>query len=163
MGTPKGLLSWGGRPLLSAHVEAAHAAGLRVRVVLGAADDAHRSVLPADVEVVHNLRWAETDMAESVALGLEGLAAALVMPVDTPVPRPDTLRRLADQPGCAVPTWQGRDGHPVRVARMPRVRWPPEGRLDAWLREAPRVPVDDPAVAGNLNTPESLRTWLPGR
>lgn len=163
MGRPKGLLPWGDRSLLRAHVDAGHAAGLCVRVVLGAGLEAHRAVLPPGVTVVENPRWAETDMAESVALGAAGLRQVLVLPVDTPVVRVDTLRQLAAAGGCAVPTWEGRDGHPVRVALRPGEDWHPALRLDVRLRDARRIPVDDPAVTGNLNTPEAVRAWRGAR
>jgi len=94
-------------------------------------------------------------MAVSVELALDGVTDALVTPVDTAPPSPATLRTLLAAPGACVPTFDGRDGHPVRT-RGPY----PGGRLDRYLRGAPRVPVSDPYCLVNLNDPEALRAWI---
>ena len=154
MGAPKGLLEVGGRSLLRAHVDAAMAAGLAVRVVLGFRADAHRAVLPAGVVVFENAAWAVTSMGESLALALEPGLRALVTPVDVPPARVATLARLLEGEGDAVPTHGGRDGHPVRL-EPPH----PSGRLDTRLVGARRVLVDDPDVLRNLNTPADWVAW----
>lgn len=159
MGAPKGLLRLDGRPLILAHIAAFEAAGLSVRVVLGAHADAYRAVLPDGVEVVENPAWATTDMAASLAIGLGGLARALVHPVDVPPPAADTLRALLALPGDAVPTWAGSPGHPVRLDGP----LAPGQRLDARLAGARRVAVADPDCVRNLNTPGEWAAFLDGR
>lgn len=153
MGTPKGLLDVAGTPLLVAHVAAARAAGLAVRVVLGSRAEDHQRVLPAGVDVVLNPAWATTGMAESLALALVD-GPCLVTPVDVPPPRAATLRALLEGAGDAVPTWSGEDGHPVRLD-PPH----PPGRLDVRLRGARRLPVEDPEILYNLNTPADWAAW----
>jgi CTP:molybdopterin cytidylyltransferase MocA len=155
MGTSKGLLDIGGVSLLRAHTDAFSALGIPSRVVLGTSVPEHLRVLPTGVSVVWNARWANTDMAVSVELGLDGLSDALVTPVDAAPPSPATLRALLDASGACVPTFDGRDGHPVRVRGPYR-----GGRLDLCLRDAPRVPVPDPHCLVNLNDPAALRAWL---
>lgn len=157
MGAPKGLLDVGGIALLRAHVEAFATVGLATVVVLGPRLAEHVAALPAGVRVVWNPRWADTDMSGSAFLALKDLGVALVTPVDAPPAREETLRRLLAAPGDAVPTWQGRDGHPVRLAPPHRA-----GRLDLRLAAAPRIPVDDPACVLNLNTPEAWAAWRAG-
>jgi molybdenum cofactor cytidylyltransferase len=154
MGTPKALLVHDRRPLVRAHVESFAALGLRVTVVVGAHAAAVRAVLPEGVRVVENPAWASTDPAESAALGLAGLGAALLTPVDVPPAGPSDLRALIDASGPAVLTWQGVDGHPVRLD-------PPHPmlRLDVRLRGALRVPSGDPARVLNLNTPAEWAAW----
>lgn len=162
MGTPKGLLDLGGVPLLRAHVDAFAAAGLDTTVVLGPHAAAHLAVLPAGTRVVLNLRWDRTEMADSAAMGLVDLGDVLLTPVDAPPAAPETLRRLLAVEGTAVPAWDGRDGHPVRLA-APH----PPGRLDARLAGAVRVPVEDPDCVANLNRPEDweafVRAWTAKR
>ena len=158
MGRPKGLEPVDGEPMLRLHVAAAHAAGLRARVVLGAASSAHLRVLPPGVEIVWNPRAARTDMATSAALGLEGLPWALLTPVDVPPAHPDTLRALLDHPGPCVPVYGGQGGHPVRVHARDDGQHPAE-RLDHRLRDAARIHVGDPAVVRDLDTPEAWAAW----
>jgi CTP:molybdopterin cytidylyltransferase MocA len=154
MGRPKGLLDVDGVPLLRAHVDAFRAAGLRVVVVLGARAEAHRAVLPPEARVVVNEAWASTEMSDSAALGLAGLDVVLLTPVDAPPARPETIAALLATPGPAVPTFEGREGHPVKL-----VGPHPPGRLDARLGAAARVPVDDPDCVRNLNTPADWEAW----
>lgn len=158
MGRPKGLLLLDGVPLLRAHVDAFRRAGLPVTVVLGSAASAHVATLPAGVHVVYNPRWHETDMAASAALALRDAGEVLLTPVDVPPARPETIARLLEGVGAAVPTWGGRPGHPIRLpAPHPAVR------LETRVATARHVPVDDPDCVRNLNRPEDWATWLAER
>lgn len=158
MGQPKALLLVDGIPLVNLHVARLRACGLRVTVVLGARASDIAAVLPDDVSRCVNLDWERSGPAESAALALAGLGPTVVTPVDVPPARPLDLRRLLEAPGPAVLTWRGQDGHPVRLD-------PPHGaeRLDRRLRDALRIPVDDPARILNLNTPDEFFAWLNGR
>lgn len=155
MGEPKGLLRLDGTPLVRAHVEAFARFGLATVVVLGPRLADHLAVLPPGTRATWNPRWEETDMATSAWLALRDLDVVLVTPVDTPPPSPETLKALLATPGAAVPTWQGRPGHPVKLL-------PPHplARLDARLAGAVHVPVEDPDCARNLNTPEAWAGWV---
>lgn len=154
----KGLRLVDGAPLLLHHVHAFSMFNIYPRVVLGCEAAAHAAILPSDVEVVYNLRWAETDMAESVAIGLDGMGVVLLTPVDAPPAQPDTLRALLAATGDCVPTWDHQPGHPVRL-EPPH----PFGRLDVRLAHARRVPVSDPCCIRNLNTPADWDAWLAAR
>lgn len=77
MGRPKGLLERDGTPLLRLHVEAFEAAGLPVRVVLGAEAERHRAVLPATVQILVNPSWKETGPSESAALKIMGCGCSI--------------------------------------------------------------------------------------
>jgi CTP:molybdopterin cytidylyltransferase MocA len=158
MGRPKGLLPVAGVPLLRAHVDVFQAAGLPVTVVLGAAAEEHRGVLPPGVLVRVNERWAETEMLDSLMLALPPAAVALVTPVDCPPVKHETLARLLAV-GCdAVPAFAGRPGHPVRL-QPPH---PVHLRLDLRLARARAVPVDDPDCTLNFNEPADWVAWAGG-
>ncbi len=100
------------------------------------------------------------------------IRGVFVLPVDVPAPRAEVLTRLSAalaEPGSAVaaiPTHQGRHGHPVYVSwdflemRVLRVAPSPDDRLDRLIgRERVEVPVDDPGVLVNLNTAQDFEDW----
>lgn len=157
MGRPKALLDVGGEPLIVRHVGVFLAMRLPVRVVLGGHGEAIAAVLPAEVERVWNVDWAATAMSDSARLGVAGLGAALVMPVDLPPPEAATILALLACEGDAVVQFAGQDGHPVRIDGGF------EGRLDARLRAAARISVADPSCVLNLNTPEQWAAWRHSR
>ncbi len=89
-----------------------------------------------------------------------------VLPVDVPAPLPDVFNALAGA-AVAVPTCAGKSGHPVYLSSewIERVLLPVAGRRDGRLDELIRpdalhVPVTDPSVTVNLNTPDDVATWL---
>lgn len=158
MGHPKGLLPLDGAPLILRHLARLREAGCALRVVLGGHADAYRAVLPADVDVVYNPDWAESDMADSLALGLDRVGVALVSPVDVPPPAAATLAALLAGVGDAVPSFGGADGHPVRLD-PPH----PPGRLDRRLQGARRIPVSDPDCLLDFDTPDRWAAWIRAR
>lgn len=155
MGQPKGLLDVDGVPLILLQIAAFLNGGLQTRVVLGAHASQYRQVLPANIPIVENHAWATTDMAASVRLGMIGLDAVILTPVDAPPANADTLRTLLALSGDGVPTFNGAPGHPVRLSAPLRSG----ERLDTRLATAPRVAVADPGCLGNLNTPSDWEAW----
>lgn len=93
---------------------------------------------------------------------------AFVLPIDTACPDARVFAALVGAMGpgvdAATPSFRGRGGHPVLLAaplacRILAAR--PEGRLDRMLRALPagrrlRVPVQDPRVLTDLDTPTEL-------
>lgn len=123
MGGPKALLRLGettfvghacrlfARPGVASVVAVLGAEAERVRAGAG---------LPPGATVVVNDRWRE-GMLSSVWRGLdaadsEGADAVLLHPVDHPLVQPSTIDRvieaLSASAPIAVPTWDGRRGHP---------------------------------------------------
>jgi xanthine dehydrogenase accessory factor len=173
MGEPKPLLSLDGRPVL-AHVLAA-VAGSRVTetiVVVGAASERVRKEVPRD-----GARWVENPaFAEGMSSSLRAGVAALspesdgffVVLGDEPFVRSSTYDALIaarERTGARIvlPTYGGVRGNPVlidrtlasevdaitgdRGCRALRLRHP---------KETVEVPVDDPGVVIDLDTPEDL-------
>jgi len=138
MGGPKALLPLGDTTFLAHACRLLAGAGAPdVVAVLGAEAERVRDAagIPGGVFVVVNDRWRE-GMLTSVWRGLDeaealGADAVLLHPVDHPLVGPDTVARvcaaLADGAAIAVPTADGRRGHPGGFAR----------RLFAELRAAP--------------------------
>jgi CTP:molybdopterin cytidylyltransferase MocA len=113
------------------------------------------------------------DMFGSLRVGLDRLVKSrswrvvAVLPVDHPLVRPGTVTELAAVAGpAAIPSFNGKHGHPVCLARAVAESI---GRGDVagpTLREVLRavkalsVPVDDCGVVANCNTPAALASAL---
>jgi CTP:molybdopterin cytidylyltransferase MocA len=175
MGQPKALLSGpDGLPLAAHQAGLLRAAGAsRVVVVCGC--DADR-IIPAmrhsSFEVVVNEHWRQGRLG-SLQTGLREMRemyGVLVLPVDTVGIRVEMLASLlmaAEQqalPGALRPIFQNKPGHLVWLhsaltKKILRLISSEEFRLDDWLQTYQvTMPVDDPAILNNMNTPESWRS-----
>jgi molybdenum cofactor cytidylyltransferase len=131
-----------------------------------------RAALPAATRTAWN-PCPERGMLSSVQTGLRGLVAAgaaagaLIWPVDVPLVRAETVRRLlqvalADGAGRPVlPTYGGRGGHPLWLpaCRFGDVLALPEGATLRVLRTRHpelRLEVADAAVLRDIDTPADL-------
>lgn len=157
----------GGRPVVARAVAAAVAAGLdEVIVVTGAADLA--GVLPAGVRVVANPAWAD-GMATSLAVAVDaaraaGHSAVVVGLGDQPGVTASAWRAVAAADGpVAVATYDGRRGHPVRLAAVTWEHLPTTGDQGARaLLAGDRFPVQEVPCRGDpqdVDTVEDLAGW----
>jgi molybdenum cofactor cytidylyltransferase len=168
MGTPKALLAWQGTTLLEYVLAQARASAIdEVVVVLGTATR-HLNGSLGDVRIVFNLEPA-SGRSTSIRIGSEAVPedvqAVIIQSVDQPCPV-DVLNALfsavEQQVGeIAVPTFEGRRGHPVCFggSLLPELRTVTEEEegLRAVVRRHAQhlveVPVRSPAVLWNLNDP----------
>jgi CTP:molybdopterin cytidylyltransferase MocA len=155
-----------GRPFLAACAEALATAGAAPLL----------ATLPPDVPALAspNLQglplpaWGLA-MFDSLRLGLERLLAdpvwraVVVLPVDHPLVTPDTVRALvACDAEAALPSHDGKHGHPVKLSRRVAEAIVAQELAGPTLRDVLRsvsttdVPVDDPGVTANCNTPDAL-------
>jgi CTP:molybdopterin cytidylyltransferase MocA len=175
MGVPKALMSIRGVPWWEMQESKLHAAGVEALWVVG-------PLVAARFREVENAPWHTTASAGKTPLPMfASVAHALtvcrpralnfILPVDVPCPAPLTFARLAAScgEGAAVPARGDQTGHPLCLsgAWMNRhlcTQPPPDpatSRLDAMTRLIVcRVPVDDPDVLCNLNTPHALEQWI---
>ncbi|HEY3816371.1 MAG TPA: nucleotidyltransferase family protein [Polyangiaceae bacterium] len=170
MGQPKGLVDFAGRPWIETQLDAVR--GRRVVVVLGHDAARYREALPDLAKRAELVVNPEPDRGPFSSLQV-GLAACepggkpvFVLPVDVPAASAALWAALeqALAPGldAAIPTFDGRGGHPVLLAPpfLGRLRAldpaSPEARLDVQLRSAKAalVPAGDARVRMNLNAPE---------
>ncbi len=175
MGREKVLLPFGRSTVLETVLETLAAAGVAEVVAVLRPDlpEAAERAGRAGARVVLNAR-PEEEMLLSIRLGLEAvspdIAAAFVWPADHPAVSPDTVRllaRRADQALALVPCYRSRRGHPALIGRdlfSAITRIPPqEGLRHLWrmrpeaLRE---IPLEDPGVVQNIDTPEDYRQAL---
>lgn len=186
----KPLVEWRGRPLVAWALDAALASGLApiVMVVGYRADDvraviidlartsrssmrigtSNSEMLVGDeaVEVVDNPEWEE-GIASSLRAALSALGprtevdAVCVGLADQPLVGPDAYRRVAASDGeLVVPTYDGRPGNPVKLARS---LWPEalELRGDVGARalardRAVRIDCTGTGSAADVDTLEDL-------
>ena len=170
-GALKQLLPWGQGTMLSTVVDTALASSARpVVVVLGnRADDCRAALGERTVTVVVNESW-ERGQSTSVRAGLAALpqtvSAALFLLADQPAIGVDTLeavveRYRATRAPVVWPEVTGRRGNPVLFSRdlfpeLMRLSGDVGGRpvLEAHVAEAERVPVADPGILYDVDTPD---------
>ena len=178
MGTPKPLLRVGKQSFLEHAVWALREGGCEeVLVVVGPAEnpDARRIAEAAEragARTVQNpLEDSEQiDSLRSALCALDDAAtAAVVTPVDFPRIGSKAIRALIEAFGrtaapVVLPTYNGEHGHPTLFARGV---WAellgdplPEGArsvVHAHAAELVAVPVDDPGILADVNTPAEYR------
>ncbi|MGH9464264.1 MAG: nucleotidyltransferase family protein [Thermoanaerobaculia bacterium] len=181
MGRPKLLLPWQGTTLLDHLVGNLRQGGADRLVLVARSDDSALAdwAAVAGVDLTVNPDPAR-GMLSSVWCGLAALGAAaiaqvaealLVCPADHPAVRPETvaalLARLRAGALLAVPTHDGRRGHPLAIgpALVTEIlaldlevglRQLLERRSDVLVE----LPVDDPGVVLDVDTPEDYERLL---
>jgi molybdenum cofactor cytidylyltransferase len=119
------------------------------------------------VHLVENEQWQDGQLS-SVKAGLEaaleeGADVVLLHPVDMPAVRASTLKSLLKPMGDSLealrPEFEGAAGYPIVLSRgaAERMRESGETQLEGVLKamQLRRVPVKDPGVVVNINTPET--------
>jgi molybdenum cofactor cytidylyltransferase len=182
MGQSKALLICpDGRTFVRALIDALREGGIETPLIVGHADD---DGLRLEVEAIgHGARLVINDDADrggqlsSLLAGLRhadrpGIRALLVVPVDAPLVTSDTVATLIavfSATGAPVvrARFQGRNGHPVVFSRAVfdhlRAADPQVGAkavLRAHAGAIVDVDVADPAVVGDVDTPEDYRRLL---
>lgn len=183
MGSPKALLDFLGVPFAVRILEALEALEVKTRVVV-LGPDAPRiqpRLAGHDFMLVENPR-PESGPIASLRAALRALqpiqpSAALVWPVDLPHVRVTTVERVLEEyrrkaAPVVVPTFGDRRGHPIiwgaglfsELLESPdATREGARAVLHAHEKEVLSVPVDDPAVADAVNTPDDyerlVREW----
>lgn len=104
---------------------------------------------------------------QTVLSQIEEPKTILLCPIDVPIPKDETLELLLEkQQAIVIPNYKGKNGHPIV---MTTAFWksllqlnPSNSRLDFLIKACPSsmigtVPVENPEVILNLNTPED---WI---
>lgn len=174
MGQPKLLLKLGGETVIARVVQALRLAGIEKVVVVVRPNDAQlaEEVRQTTAELVVP-EIAPPDMRVSVELALRSLGESveewdgwLLIPADHPTLETQAIEQLiavwdSDRTRIAVPTWQGRRGHPTlfpwetasEVSLLP-----PDSGLNILLRSRPdqvlEVVASSDRVLMDLDTPD---------
>jgi nicotine blue oxidoreductase len=177
MGRPKALLPIGpdGHTFVSRLIATLRAGGSEDVIIVGrSGDDAlAEEVMRCDARLVEN-DDADRGQLSSLTTGLNaidrpGVHAILVMPVDIPLVRPETIAQvrsafLAAHPPIARAVHGGRHGHPVIFARRvfdelrhADVTVGAKSVVHAHAAAIVDVEVDDAAVLRDVDTPDEYR------
>lgn len=178
MGRPKPFLEMGGESFLSRAVAALLQGGCGEVVVVGGSEPAARSVAEraasAGARVALNPPGG-SEQIDSLRTGLRAAGAAravVVLPVDVPISDPAPVAALIrgfemTAAPVVVPIHAGRRGHPVLFARsvFDDLRSPglAEGArtvIGMCEAELVEVPVEDPRVLLDVDTPDDYRRLL---
>lgn len=177
-GTPKALLELGGRSFLGLAITSLREGGCgEVWVVVGTAEDPHAPEVAAaaaalGARVLRNRRDAPQQI-HSLQTALRALGpdvdAVVAAPVDVPRAGPAVVRSLIDmfrRRGAPVvlPTWGGTRGHPALFSRAtfaellsPALSEGARSVIRARDAEVAEVPVDEPGILVDIDTPDDLR------
>lgn len=169
LGQPKALARLEGRTHVERIIAALAEAGVDpIRVVVGADRDRIQPAVPPQATVVHNDGW-RLGRTGSLKAGLRTVQlddAFIVWPVDHPLATATTLQALlrASDGSVRIPTHRGRRGHPTWFAASLREEvlalgddQPLRDVVHRQARRVREVPVDDPGVLLNLDTPDDLK------
>jgi molybdenum cofactor cytidylyltransferase len=175
MGSDKALLPWRGGTFLSAAIRALQPATDLVIVVAGANADTLSPIVNANAAFMVINPDPGQGQFSSLRVGLQevlnrGRDAAIITLVDRPAAGEATIERLRDEFLAAddeiwavVPEYAGKHGHPIVIGRemMSAFLGAPESssarEVEHSLQSHIRyVPVDDPMVAANVDTPEDF-------
>jgi len=176
MGQPKALLPWRGGTILSGAIRVLNAFTDMVIVVAGNNTELLRPIVDGQAAYLVVNPQPERGQFSSLQTGVQdvlnrGRDAAIITLVDRPPARPETVQHLKDEflarvdqnLWAAVPEYQGKHGHPFVVGRELISRY-----LDAPATSNARdihhanpsrivyVPVNDPFVTSNIDTPEQF-------
>ena len=181
MGRDKALLPWRDGTFLSAAIRALQPATELVIVVAGANAANLEAIVNANAAFLAVNPDPQQGQFSSLQVGLQdvlnrGRDAAIVTLVDRPPAEAKTIRHLRDtflsgdeQTWAVVPEYGGKHGHPFVIGRemieaflrapVPSTAREIEHANQARIRY---VPVDDPLVAANVDTPEDFQKLLAG-
>lgn len=174
MGDFKPLLPFDGSTVIERCITNLHGAGATDIVVVTGyrAGELAETLRDSGVTLVRNAAYAETQMFDSLCLGLRALPddceKILLTPGDVPLVRVRTIRALlAADAGFVSPICAGKRGHPVALDagwRDAVLHYSGDGGLQGAVRAlhipTVEVEVEDEGMTHDLDTPADYRTAL---
>lgn len=186
MGQPKGLLLHNNNYWLETQLKSiASSGGTEVYIALGFHTAAYCEKLPwltsaLQVPITYlnlniraivnpNPERGSFSSLQTVLAEISEHTTVLLCPIDVPIPKDETLQLLLEkQQAIVIPNYKGKNGHPILMTASfwrPLLQLnPSNSRLDFLIKACPSskigiVPVGNPEVILNLNTPEDWETY----
>ncbi|MGH7243455.1 MAG: nucleotidyltransferase family protein [Phycisphaerales bacterium] len=173
MGSPKALMDCYGTPWWTIQLDRLHAACVESVWIVSPAVEAVLSIgsLAPATRVIAD---SSKPMFASILAGIDTVrdrrpSGIYILPIDVPASSdPKLWQALRSTQLPTAPTFRGKRGHPVFlpwnwiVSTLDlAVHASDKLRLDELIRPTLlEIPVNDPGIACNLNTPEDLRLFL---
>jgi CTP:molybdopterin cytidylyltransferase MocA len=169
---PKALAEFGGRTALAIAVE--NCVGLETPiVVLGCHARRVRRAVPEEARAILNRHWRKGQLSslQSALRRVPAKSAFLIYPVDQPLLRKETVRKLVrafrarkSSQQIVMPRYKRTDGHPVIISSAMRKEFfQAKTAREVVYRRLERiriVRVDTASVYEDFNSPESYRLCL---
>lgn len=181
MGQDKALLPWQGGTFLSSNIRMLQPVTDLVIIVGGENEENLAPVVNSEAAFLVRNPFPEQGQFSSLQRGLEevlnrGRDAAIITLVDRPAANPQTVEllkneflRAGDDVWAVVPEFGGKHGHPVVIGRemIEAFLRAPAGSNARDVEHAHQahiryVPVNDPYVALNVDTPEDFEKLYSG-
>ena len=174
MGQFKPMMDLGGCSVAQQIVETLHRSGVdEIVMVTGHhADLLEQHLAGQGITFLRNEAYATTQMFDSVKIGLAYLAGRcdrlLFTPVDVPLFTEKTVRALLNSgEALACPVCAGKTGHPILIAGklLPELLTHDgtqglKGAIERCGREMAQIPVEDPGILYDADTPAEFAKLL---
>jgi molybdenum cofactor cytidylyltransferase len=179
MGRSKQLLPWGETTVLGKTLDHVRESAAHDMLVISGHDAAAVEAIARerDIAAVRNPGYVAGEMLSSLQVAIRQLpqnrSAVLVMLADQPMVEPEVIDLILDafykgQGDLLVPSFRGRRGNPVLIARryFPELLALPEGAaprdlLQRYPDEVNMVEVDTDSILRDLDRPEDYERWRP--
>lgn len=138
-----------------------------ITVVVGhKSEELKKNIFFDDIRYVHNEKYSETQMFDSVILGVQDIMnlcdRIMIMPIDLPAILEETLKKVLSVDGELVrTTFKGKAGHPIVItnnfaATLSSYRGNDglRGAMESYTSPITNVDVEDEAVYFDIDTPE---------
>lgn len=174
MGVFKPMMQLGGKPLIDHALNTFQITGIgEIVIVTGhRRHEIEAHLADRDIVLIQNKRYAQTEMFDSVRIGLDYLHGRcdrfFVMPADIPLIRPFSIEAMlfcmqSQQSAVFKPSFKGKSGHPLLIDAgcIPQILEYNganglKGALESANFSMRTLPLPDPGILMDADTPEGM-------
>lgn len=173
MGCLKPLLQLNGQTLIRRIIDTFQAASIQPIVVVtgNQAEQIERHIVPSGVICVRNYQFEDSQMFDSIKIGLPLLRGQcnrfFFTPADIPLFRVSTVKHLMNVGmTVSIPSYNKRNGHPILISAQmidQILHYDGTDGLRGFLRSVPDkeyISVDDPGILWDADTPQDFQMLI---